>query len=34
MRKFYLHTYDGSKTFDLNGKNALAAEPKRFCAFL
>ena len=21
MRKFYLHTYDGSKTFDLNGKN-------------
>lgn len=28
MRKFYLHTYDGSKTFDLNGKNALAAEPK------
>ena len=28
MRKFYLHTYDGSKTFDLNGKNAFAAEPK------
>lgn len=28
MRKFYLHTYNGAKTFDLNGKNALAAEPK------
>lgn len=28
MRKFYLHTYDGKKTFDLNSDKALAAEPK------
>ena len=28
MRKFYLHTYDGAKTFDLNSDKALAAEPK------
>lgn len=27
MRKFYLHTYDGSNTFDLNTNRALAAEP-------
>ena len=27
MRKFILHTYDKSKSFDLNGNSALAAEP-------
>ena len=27
MRKFILHTYDKSKSFDLNGTSALAAEP-------
>ena len=27
MRKFYLHTYDKSKTFDLNTASAFAAEP-------
>ena len=28
MRRFILHTYDKSKSFDLNGETALAAEPK------
>lgn len=27
MRQFFLHTYDKKKSFDLNGKKALAAEP-------
>ncbi len=27
MRRFILHTYDKSKSFDLNGETALAAEP-------
>ena len=27
MRKFYLHTYDKSRSFDLNGTRALATEP-------
>lgn len=27
MRKFYLHTYDKSYSFDLNGTRALATEP-------
>ena len=27
MRKFFLHTYDKSKSFDLNTESALAAEP-------
>lgn len=27
MRKFYLHTYDRAYSFDLNGTQALAAEP-------
>ena len=27
MRRFILHTYDKSKSFDLNGENALATEP-------
>lgn len=27
MRKFYLHTYDKSHSFDLNGSRALATEP-------
>ncbi len=27
MRQFWLHTYDKSKSFDLNGRKALAAEP-------
>ena len=27
MRRFYLHTYDKSKSFDLNNDTALAAEP-------
>ena len=27
MRRFILHTYDTSKSFDLNGENALATEP-------
>ena len=28
MRKFILHTYDKSKSFDLNAETALAAEPQ------
>ncbi len=28
MRKFILHTYDKSKSFDLNTETALAAEPQ------
>lgn len=28
MRRFILHTYDKSKSFDLNGETALAAEPQ------
>lgn len=28
MRRFILHTYDKSKSFDLNGEIALAAEPQ------
>ena len=27
MRKFFLHTYSKSKSFDLNTESALAAEP-------
>ena len=27
MRKFFLHTYDKKKSFDLNTESALAAEP-------
>lgn len=27
MRRFILHTYDKSKSFDLNGETALATEP-------
>ena len=27
MRKFFLHTYDKTKSFDLNGTRALATEP-------
>lgn len=29
MRKFILHTYDKSKSFDLNTETALAAESLR-----
>lgn len=28
MRRFILHTYDKSNSFDLNGETALAAEPQ------
>lgn len=28
MRKFYLHTYDKARSYDLNSKYGLAAEPK------
>ena len=27
MRKFFLHTYDKKKSFDLNTESVLAAEP-------